>query len=573
MNKEVGIALLISFFLLAPPVSGVSEGEIDVLHYDLDIQLFPDEHKFNISVMVEILATEDGVTDVEFSFNEDLQIDAILSEGAVLAYERRGNNLIVLFDSPLRKNEEVQLIFVYEGIADKVPELGESIWGYIGTVGSYMIYESSWYPIIWGDRATAIISMKVPDGHTGITLGELLLTTSDGKCTEFVYEVDTPTGGISFAAGEYATKSTFFGHIPVMIYAYPDDIWGSELALAKSKDILRFYSETFGEYPYESLKIVEIPDYFMGGHGDQGMIMLYSNVFKKEQDIGFLAHEIAHNWWGAQVSAVGEQSLRSSEGFGIFSKNMNHDLPERKDHNLWIIEGFATYSSIMYTEHTGGKGAMIDYLKNTRGEYLGKIETQPDEPIISAEEEYGRSGVYHAVVYSKGALVLHMLRYVVGDETFFLIMNTFAESYGGRSATVHDFQTVAEDVSGRNLGWFFDEWVRETTLPDYAIGEVSITKTQDYEVNFNVYQKGDLAKMPVDITLHSAKSQVTKRFWIDENTEAVTITTSSKPLYIEIDKDGWLLESERSNNVHVISYPKNMAGFKLLLKEFGRRLN
>jgi hypothetical protein len=79
--------------------------------------------------------------------------------------------------------------------------------------------------------------------------------------------------------------------------------------------------------------------------------------------------------------------------------------------------------------------------------------------------------------------------------------------------------------------------------------------------------------MPVDVTLHSAKSSDTKRVWVDEDAKSVTITTSSKPLYIEIDKDHWVLESDRSNNVHVISYPKNVAGVKLLLKEFARLLN
>jgi aminopeptidase N len=206
-------------------------------------------------------------------------------------------------------------------------------------------------------------------------------------------------------------------------------------------------------------------------------------------------------------------------------------------------------------------------------EYLGKIKTYPDEPIISAEEEYGRTGVYHAVVYSKGALVLHMLRYVVGDETFLEIMNTYSQRYGGKSATVKEFQAVCEEVSGRNLNWFFDEWIRDTTLPDYAIEDVRVTKSSNYEVNFKISQIGDAAKMPVDVTLHTAESDITKRVWVDKDTKQVSFTANSKPVYIEVDKDHWVLESDRSNNIYAISYSPNLLGVKLLFAKLSNILS
>lgn len=565
MDKEVWITLVLSFFLLAPPVFASSAEEIDITHHDLRIEVSPEEHRFDVSALVLLTALQDGITAIEFSFNDDLHVGEISSNGSDLEYTRSENHLTVLFDSPLRAGEEIGLKFEYFGIADVEPEVGESVWGYVGSVGSYMIYEASWYPMVWGDRATATIRMRAPEGLTGVSLGTLQSVSNGPGYSEFVYGVDTPTRGISFAAGEYRTKTVLFGHRPVTVYAYPDDIAGTELALKKSTDILDFYSAAFGEYPYSNLKIVEIPDFFMGGHGDQGMIMLYSNIFRKDTDYRFLAHEIAHNWWGAQVSAVGEHSLSSSEGFGIFSKTKKLAPREREEHSLWLLEGFSTYSSMMYKEHEGGTDEMLDYLDEAKGEYLSKIKTSSDEPIINAEEEYGRTGVFHAVVYSKGALVLHMLRYVVGDEKFLLIMNTYAKNYNGKSATVEDFQAVCEEVSGMGLAWFFDEWVRETTLPDYAIGDVKVTKNSPYEVSFNIYQKGDIAKMPLDVTLYTSKSALTKRVWIDSGTKQVSFTTSSKPVQIEIDKDNWVLERDRSNNRHVISYPSSIAGVKLLL--------
>lgn len=572
MNKGIAIAIIISLSVLVPPAYASGGGEIDVLHYDIHLQIFPDKHRFNVVAFVKLKGLENNVKNIEFSLNKDLQIDVIKRGSRILNYDRHGNKITVFFDLPLNENEERELIFEYSGIADAKPESGESVWGYIGNEGSYMVYEAIWYPTIWDDRATAVVRIRVPDGQAGLSIGDLVDVVKGGKYNEFVWEINIPTGGISFAVGDYIGKTTFFGHMPIIVYTYPMDIYSSEKSLKKSKDILDFYSSVFGKYPYPSFTIVEIPEFFMGGHGDQGMIMLYSRAFREELSSDFLAHEIAHNWWGALVSAKGEHSLRSSEGFKIFSKAEKRKLQDRKEHNLWLHEGFATYSSILYTEYEGGREEMIASLNDVRREYLSKIEYYPDEPIINAEEEYGK-GAYHAIVYGKGALVLHMLRYVVGDEIFLKIMNTYAQRYEGKSATIKDFQTICEEASGRDLDWFFEEWIRKTTLPDYVIEGVKVTKiSPKYEVKFKILQVGDIAKMPVDITLHTVKSDITKRVWVNKTSEWVSFTTDSKPIYIEVDKDHWILESDRSNNLYVISYPPNLVGVKLFLKEISKRV-
>jgi hypothetical protein len=566
MDKEVAIAVVLSIFFFASPVHATAEAGVDITHYDMTVQVTPDEQRFDVSVSVELIPNAGGVTDVRFSFNEELYIDSITSNAGAVEHERRENDMTVSFDSPLTPGEKVLMEFDYYGLANVEPERGESVWGYIGDDGSYMIYESSWYPMIWSDRATAMITMRVPKGQAGITVGTLVDSSARGDYDEFVYEVNNPSRGISFAVGDYKTKTIYYDHIPITVYAYPGDIEGTEIGLKAAEDMLGYYSEVFSEYPYESLKIVEIPDYFMGGHGDQGMIMLYESVFNKDPDMGFLAHEVAHNWWGAQVSAIGEHSLRSGEGFGIFSRKKDNTASVKRDeHNLWLLEGFATYSSMMYTERTDGKEAMIDFINTAKEEYLIKVKTQSDQPIISAEEEYGRTGVFHAVVYSKGALVLHMLRYVVGDETFLSIMDEYAATYEGKSATVGDFQRISEEKSGMSLDWFFDEWLRETTLPDYAVGDVSVTSGEGYTTSFNIVQAGDIAKMPVEVTLYTANSEVKRKVWVDEDKKHLTIKSDSKPLYIEIDSGHWILESDRSNNIHFISYPAGISGIKILL--------
>lgn len=563
------------------PVGAYEGRDVDVLHYDIEVQIFPEEHRVNVIAFVELEALNNNIEYIDFSLNKELHIHTIKDRaGRARSYNRCDDKVTVFLDNLLYENEKTELIFEYSGVAGIKPELGSSVWGYIGPEGSYMIYESIWYPMAWGDRATAEISIKVPNGQTAISVGDLVNVENGDKYSKFTWKVDIPTRGLSFAAGKYKQKTIAVSisdgrHMftKITCYLFPEDFYSADKYLKASKDVLDFYSSVFGSYPYPSFTVVEIPEFFMGGHGDQALIMLYSPTFKKQSSPEFLAHEIAHNWWGALVSAEGEHSLRSGEGFGIFLRPQPRESHDLKERNFWLLEGFATYSGVLYTEHEYGKERMIDSLKNKRKEYINKIKGCPDEPLLNVEEEYN-DGVYHAIVYSKGALVLHMLRYVVGDPTFFEIMKTYAQEYKDESATIKDFQVICEKVSGKDLDWFFDQWISKTSLPNYAIGRAEVVKgANGYTTKITILQTDDVCKMPVEITLHTTNSKVTKKVWIGNLKEVISFVTDAQPIYVEIDKDSWILESDRSDNRHVIHYPINWTGAKLFLTGVIKRLS
>jgi hypothetical protein len=558
--------LIVAILLLSPSV--FADAPIDIQHYKLDVHIAPEEHKFDVIAYIDFRAVEDTES-ATFFLSKDIELRRITDgEGNLLSFYRQENKVTVLFDEAIKGGEAALLRLEYSGVSATEMESGKFIWGYIGPEGGYMIYEAIWYPIIWGDRATAEVSISVPKGLTAVTVGELTGKLEDHQLSTFIWRTTTPTRGISFAVGNYHLKksSTFIQDCPhklveISYYLYPDGFYKTEKSMKASSDILAFYSSAFGCYPYSRLSIVEIPEFFHGGHSDQGLVMLSAGLFRDLPSLEFLAHEIAHNWWGALVFAEGEPSLRSVEKFSIPLVPPQPHAAATRDQNYWLLEGFATYSGVMYLEEEEGKEAMVSSLKEKRKEYLGKIRDLEDQPITKVEEEYG-GGLYHAVVYSKGAYVFHMLRYVVGDDAFFNIIREYARQYEGKSASVDDFQRICEEMSGRRLKWFFNQWVRGDILPDYAIGGVDIS---GQDIRVKILQLGDVSKMPIDVTLHTSKGDITKRIWVTRPEEEVSFKTDAKPISVEIDKEYWLLEADRSNNIYPLSYPFNLQGVKLLL--------
>ncbi|MEE8168247.1 MAG: M1 family aminopeptidase [Candidatus Hydrothermarchaeales archaeon] len=576
------IYLFLAILCFLPAVSASAATNVDILHYDIVLEISPGEHAFHASITMQLEALED-TREVVFVLNKELRIDRTVSSGKELKFERRGDELIVVFGEAIEKAGEIEIRIDYSGTFEQSSGFQ---WGYIGEDVSYMIYESLWYPTIHGDRAPASITLRVPKGYSTVTSGELVEVreVNEEEKLEYVWEDSTPAFGISFVVGRYRTKVADYyiddaEEKPVPVdsksivvgasgIAYPkhtrgkviriscylteEDFYFADECIRASKKILEFYISRFKGYPYDKFAVVEMPESFFGGHGDQGFIMLQANVFKR-QSLEFLAHEIAHNWWGALVAAEGGYNLLPFYGIKVSSSS----TPSK---NLWLNEGFATYSAMMFLEAEYGRDKMLESLKEKRREYL---QVEADTPIAEMEIDYG-SPDYHAILYSKGAFVLHMLRYVVGEEAFNGIIDVYIQDYGGRSATLEDFQRTSEDVYGE-LDWFFNEWIRDTAIPDYAVDGASVTPcSSGYCTRVSISQRGDLVKMPLDVTLRTSKGELTKRIWMDGFTKEVEFTSHSNPVAVELDKEYWLLESDRTNNIQVIK-PFSIGGLKAVL--------
>ncbi len=529
-----GLVLVIFLLLLVPLGSAAPDNSADVLHYTIDFTIKPDIDMVFGKTAINIDMQE--AEKLELRLDKNLKLTSVQANDAQVTYTHDQNRVTLSFERPL--SGAVNLRLVYEGRLDV--EMDGHSWAYMDKDGAYGVYEAYWYPQRIGDRAKGTITLHLPDSWMGISNGELI-ETADGLYVWNDYSQDV---GFSFAAGRYSTRETLIGHLPVTCYLLDPE----SACEARLEEMVEYYTSTLTEYPFPKLAVVEVKGNLNGGHSDHSLIILSTNILNGPQYDEFLAHELAHNWFGSIVTSK--------------------DVEEGKDQ--WITEGFATYLSIMYLE-SKDRALATKSLDEKRREYLFVKDNYGDIKISSEKEEYEGSfslnGLNHATVYSKGAWVLHMLRYVTGDELFMKILHEYLQEYQWKSASITDFKDMVEKVSNRDFEWFFTQWIDSTSIPDFQIGSVDVTKKNNrYTTTVFIKQKDDPVATLVDVTMAlSPKERVSKTVWVDADGSAVEFESESPPIYVEVDKGRWILERDKTNNRHIIRYPLSLYGLKLFL--------
>lgn len=365
-----------------------------------------------------------------------------------------------------------------------------------------------WYPHHgFKGKATYDLTFHIPEDFRFVSIGKKVSEEKQGKMVVTRWVQDTPVRNVSFNLGffdEHIVEVDDFPPIVVWIGRYGHgDIGLQQLAAAGitsgadmekqvAQDVegsIQLYQKLFGKYPADKIVVTEI----LQGHGEAfpGLIHISWSTFQRTDASGwdhrFRAHEVAHQWWGAN---------------GVDFKTY---------HDQWLSEGFADYSSLMYLQAVSeDKDAFFRTLREWKDDVL-KVN---DQGPIWLGYRLGRA--YSTTVYEKGGWVLHMLRNMMIDlktmkeDRFEAMMREFFETYSGKEATTEDFQAIAEKHMGRvDLTWFFQQWVYGIEIPTYRF-EYDVKKGPDgkYIATINVEQK-DVSpefQMYVPITIDYGKN-------------------------------------------------------------------
>lgn len=289
------------------------------------------------------------------------------------------------------------------------------------------------------------------------------------KLTHWKEDTPLPTkvmviGAADFAVKEYADSPP---RIPVSAWVFQQDSTKGFRDYAPAPEILKFFSDYIAPYPYNKLANVQSKTIFGGMENASAIFYFENSVTGKGGVEDLLAHEIAHQWFGDMAS-------------------------EKSFAHLWLSEGFATYFTDIYWQHKYGDEAFRKRLEKERMEVIAFAKTD-NHPVVDSLSSY--MDLLNANSYQKGAWVLHMLRNEVGDSVFHKIIQTYYQQYKGSNADTRDFERVAEKVSGKNLKWFFDQWLYRPGIPQLHIEQ----KIDNDEVKLRITQEGVKFDFPLEI--------------------------------------------------------------------------
>lgn len=279
-----------------------------------------------------------------------------------------------------------------------------------------------------------------------------------------------------------------------------------------TEKVLEKFSDEFGEYSYKEFNVIEHPGIAM----EFPCLIMVSFVegYEKGREVERgegLSHEISHQWWYATVG------------------NNENDEP-------WLDEAFAVYSNTLFNEWEYGARS-----KKLGSWYMEYIKDEGEDAPVGGNVWSFPSDGYAPIVYKKGPAILHMLRYVVGDENFFEILREYYEEYKFKLVTTYDFIGICEKVYGEDLDWFFDEWVYGTGCLDYK-GEAKVEERDGkYLLNITIKQRSEFKMiLDLEIVYENGKEEY-NRVWINDTTESFEYLCDSKPISLTLDPGYWLL--------------------------------
>ena len=343
----------------------------------------------------------------------------------------------------LHRGQRAVVVVHYGGTTGRPTDIEDALYGWVTTRDGAMVANEpeaamTWYPVSDHptDKATYDIAVTVPQGKVAVANGlPVGRPVTRAGWTRWAWHAPDPMASYLSTAsvGDYTLRTSTSPDGTPIIDAVDDGLTAANLArtnasLAKQGAMLEFFADTFTPYPFVAAGAI-VDDDSIGYALETQTRPIYSRAASE----GTVAHELAHQWFGDSVS------------------------PARwKD--IWLNEGWATYCSWLWAEHSGGQSvqsAFEDVMAIPADDGFWQLDVTDPQPL----------GLFDDAVYDRGAAAIHALRHQVGDDAFFAATRVWLTRYTGRTATTEDFQRVYEKVSGQDLDAFFTTWLRQPARP------------------------------------------------------------------------------------------------------------
>jgi len=501
---------------------------IDVQKYTIDAEINPRTQAITATAKIDFTPAEAG-TEIAFELNNGLTVSkAVDAHGQTLSTTRNAPDFTVTVVSaaPLQKGQPTQFTLSYEGKlsgSEDSPISGIKFAALHPDFG-YLLYPARWFPVngYTTNRFAADLHITVPSEYKVVASGDLKTQTAPNSRSvySFTYEKASFPGSIGIVKGDPVRVSSQGVNAGVFFrdaQATQAKPYGDEAG-----KIMTFLTGLYGLAPQANLTLVETEDGAVNGYSAPGIIFLAPSSITQKVNTRVLANQLSRQWWGMLVSPV----------------NRNH---------LWLMNGPARYSEILYQEHASGATSTETDMHATYVEAL----TVKDPPVLQAARLEDYSPEYWALTAAKGAAILNMLRNVVGPDNFVKGLKAFIDGYAWKSVSSEDFRKVFERVSNQELRYFFVQWLESSGSPEFKL-EYTVFRTQKgFRVVGKVTQDLDTFRMPVDLRIETEGNPEDKKVEVTGTSSEFSVDTFGKPKKLTLDPSHVLLRLDPSIQISV----------------------
>jgi aminopeptidase N len=525
-------SLLLGAGLLATPSGPLRDTYprqpgVDLEHYRFALTLTDSSDAIRGEATVSVRFTKNGIREFFLDLAtpngaKGMTVTAVSSDSTPLRFRHAGNRLHITLATPTTAGALRRVTIAYHGI----PAAGLSIGLNRYQERAFFSWNwpdkaREWLPMIDhpSDKATSEFVITAPDKYMVVANGLLQSerASGDGRKTTH-WKQSVPIASWLNAIGVARFGVHYAGRVrgvELQTWVPHQDLERGIAAFeTPSRKALEFFSDRIGPYSYE--KLANVSAAFGGGGTEHASVIFYGESILDRNATGIVAHEIAHQWFGDAVT-------------------------EGDWDDAWLSEGFATYFTLLYTEHYDGRDAFVTGLQRARVTALA-AEKRLNTPVVHNNIS-DLTKVIPNLVYQKGAWVLHMLRGQIGTDNFWKGIRAYYQAHRDGNATTDDLRRAMEEASGQELGWFFDQWLHRNLSPvviatwryDASAGQVVIDMAQT--------QTGEpyRLRLEVGIVVDSGGAPKVTTFEMTQATQRFTIPATAAPGELLLDPNTWLL--------------------------------
>jgi len=469
--------------------------KIDVESYTVDVTLTPEEHRLSGKADIRFKQL-DRQSYAVFDLDRRLRVDKASINGSDARFRQFDVDSTLEIDLANQQfNNSPVLHIEYSGILNPEEDRREPILARVAEDSAFLLYAGKWFPTngIYRDKADMRVKISAPAGWTFVTD---LAKSGDG------YASTQPSYWGTFIAGKYTTTNVKAEKAEISIDTLKADAGASKAMAEEVGKMVDFYTGKFGPLPSPNLRIVEVQGANWPSQWSVGMLLMPSSGFRKDFDPDALANSVAHQWFPLK--------------FGVQDPSTD----------AWLVDGMSQFAALWYFERTL---APVDAQVHIHTALVKALGYDGNTTIRQAGGLDKESRDYRALVQYRGAYVLRMLQWVIGEENFDKLVAQYTQQFQNTPASTEAFEKMATQLAGGDLNYFFDQWLNGTGVPEFKVEYTIFRQKGGYLVQGTVKQDLDLFKMPVEFQVQTDGDPEYARVEVVGESTEIDVKTSRKP--------------------------------------------